>query len=172
MLVAAGFAAGFHGAHWRNLSSHLSRLKYRHCEATQTLKTSAVILEHAGGEGRFRRSGITETFGITIKRKTDVDAAANWKVEEKTHRRVRKKTTQSSSSGKICILSSSPCSLSFLRNIHIESILYTKWNPQSLKKKNLKFSPFQAFAVSFLGLLFNLLMQFWPCGAYVHCIWC
>lgn len=44
---------------------------------------NAVILEPAGGEGRFRRSGITETFGRTIKRKTDVDAAANSKVEKK-----------------------------------------------------------------------------------------
>ena len=62
-----------------------SRLKYGHCEATLTLKASAVILEHAGGEGRFWRSGITETFGITIKRKADVDAAANAKVEKKKH---------------------------------------------------------------------------------------
>lgn len=82
-LLAAGFAAGFHDAHRRNLSSRLSRVKYWHSwKATLTLRTSAVILEHAGGEGRFRWSGITETFGISIKRKTDVVPAASWKVEK------------------------------------------------------------------------------------------
>lgn len=162
MLLTAGFAAGFHGAHRRNLSSRLSRLKYWHCESTLTLKTSAVILEPAGGEGRLRRSGITETFGITIKRKTDVDAAANSKVE-KNHRRVQNRTTQSPFPWKICVFSSSPHSL------FPEEYTYTYTNPQC--EKNPKFSRFQALAASFLAFLFNLFIQFWPCGAYVHCIW-
>lgn len=82
-LLAAGFAAGFHDARRRNLCSRLSWVKHWRSErATPTLRTSAVILELAGGEGRFRRSGITETFGITIKRETDVEPAANSKVEK------------------------------------------------------------------------------------------
>lgn len=112
------------------------------CEATLTLKTSAVILAHAGGEGRFRRSGITETFGITIKRKTDVDAASN--VEK--NRRVQNRTTQSSFPGKICILLSRPCSL--FSEEYILYILYPQYK-----------ITLHAFRL-ILDFLFNLFMQF------------
>lgn len=94
-------------------------------EATLTLKSSAVILEQAGGEGRFRRSGITETFGITIKRKTDVDSAPTLKVEKKCSR-VQNRTTQSSFLAKIGMLS--------LPFFYWEKYILTKWNPMYIKK--------------------------------------